>query len=54
MSESFWSMGWYAVYVWSSFGLTGLVLLGGAAWSAADLARQRRDIRLEREYDDDA
>ena len=29
MSESFWSMGGYAVYVWSSFGLTGLVLLFG-------------------------
>lgn len=54
MNESWWSMGGYALYVWSSFGLTGLVLLGGAIWSASELARQRREIRLERELDDEA
>ncbi|MEC9407521.1 MAG: heme exporter protein CcmD [Pseudomonadota bacterium] len=54
MNESFWSMGGYAIYVWTSFGLTGLVLLGGALFSAGELARQRREIRLEREMDDDA
>lgn len=54
MNESWWHMGGYAVYVWTSFGLTGAVLLGGALLGWSTLRRQQRDIRLERDQDDDA
>ncbi|WP_348674627.1 heme exporter protein CcmD [uncultured Abyssibacter sp.] len=54
MNESWWHMGGYAVYVWTSFGLTGVVLLGGALLGWSTLRRQQRDIRLERDQDDDA
>ena len=54
MSESGWTMGGYAVYVWTSFGLTAAVLLGGVLLGWSSLSRQRRDIRSERDTDDDA
>ena len=52
MNDSWWSMGGYAVYVWSSFGLAGVVLVGGLVLSWAGLCRQQHEIRLEQEDDD--
>jgi heme exporter protein D len=51
----FLAMGGYAAYVWSAFGLTGLVL-GGLVWQSlwqvrrreAALARLREQLRGER------
>jgi heme exporter protein CcmD len=34
---AFLSMGGYAFYVWSSFGITTLILLAVVLWSAKDL-----------------
>lgn len=48
------SMGGYAVYVWSSFGLTAVVLAGGVIASVMGMRQQRTALRRLREFGDDA
>jgi heme exporter protein D len=42
--NEFLAMGGYASYVWPSFGISLLVLVGAAAWTFARLARARRRL----------
>jgi heme exporter protein D len=39
--HAFWAMGGYAAYVWTSYGLAGLVV----AWNVASAVRARREAR---------
>lgn len=43
MSE-FFAMGGYAVYVWSAYGVTAIVLIGLAAASVTAAQRARREL----------
>ena len=43
--QEFFHMGGYAVYVWSSYGVVAVVLIGLVVWTLAGLSRSSAELQ---------